>query len=63
MAPSPSKAEIVDPVAAAKIEEDIAYMAKRHRVTPAVVREIVRRLGSSERGAVQREIEKGRARR
>jgi hypothetical protein len=58
-----AKTETIDPVAAAKIEEDIAYLAKRFRVTPAVVREIVRRLGSSERSAVQREIEKGRARR
>lgn len=63
MAPIKSKAESIDPAAAAKLEEDIAYLAKRHRVTPAVVREIVRRLGSSERGAVQREIEKGWARR
>lgn len=63
MAPVQSKAKDLDPAAAAKIEEDIAYLAKRHRVTPAVVREIVRRIGSSERGAVQREIEKGMARR
>ena len=63
VAQSRSKAENADPVAAAKLEEDIAYLAKRHRVTPAIVREIVRRLDSSERGAVEREIKKGRARR
>ncbi len=50
-------------IAAAKIEEEIAYLAKRYRVTPAIVREIIRRAGSSERGAVEREIQKGKARR
>ena len=48
---------------AAKLEDDIAYLAKRHRVTPAIVREIVRRVGSSERSAIEREIQKGKARR
>jgi hypothetical protein len=46
-----------------KVEEEIAYLAKRHRVTPAIVRETMRRAGSSERGAVEREIQKGKARR
>ncbi len=50
-------------IAAAKVEEEIAYLAKRYRVTPAIVREIIRRAGSSERGAVEREIQKGKARR
>ena len=63
MAPSRTKAENADPVAAAKLEEDIAYLAKRHGVTPAIVKEIVRRLGSSERAAVEREIKRGRGKR
>ena len=63
MAQSRPKAENADPVATAKLEEDIAYLAKRHRVTPAIVREIVRHLGSSERGAVEREIKRDKARR
>lgn len=45
------------------IEDEIAYLAKRHRVSPAIVREIVRRSGATERGAIEREIEKGKARR
>jgi hypothetical protein len=44
-------------------ETEITYLAKRHRVSPAVVREIMRRTGSSERAAVEREIAKGKARR
>lgn len=56
-------AEIADAVAAVELEEAITYLAKRHRVTPAIVREIVRRLGSSERAAVEREINKGKRRR
>jgi len=50
-------------LAAAKVEEEVAYLAKRYRVTPAIVREIIRRVGSSERGAVEREIQRGKARR
>jgi hypothetical protein len=61
--PSLSKVESADPISADKHEEEIAYLAKRHRLTPAIVREIVRRLGSSERAAVEREIKKGMARR
>ena len=63
MAPGKPNVNNDDPAALARADEEIAYLAKRHRVTPAVVREIVRRLGSHERAAVQREIEKGRARR
>ena len=48
---------------AARIEEEVAYLAKRHRVSPAVVREIMRRAGTTERAAVEREIRKGLARR
>lgn len=44
-------------------DDDIASLAKRHRVSPGVVREIVRRLGSAERSAVEREIVKGKSRR
>jgi hypothetical protein len=32
-------------------------------VSPAIVREIIRRIGSSERAAVERDIRKGMARR
>ena len=63
MTHSPAKAESVTPTVAAKVEEEVAYLAKRYRVTPAIVREIIRRVGSSERGAVEREIQKGKARR
>jgi hypothetical protein len=49
--------------AADKGEEEVAYLAKRHRVSPAIVREIIRRVGSRERTAVEREIQKGKARR
>ena len=49
--------------AAAKIEDEIAYLSKRHRVSPAIVREIIRRSGASERSAIEREIQKGKARR
>jgi len=44
-------------------EAEIAYLAKRHRVSAAIVREIIRRTGASERGAIEREIKKGKARR
>jgi len=58
------KTKIAEATAAFAIdEEEVAYLAKRHRVSPAIVREIVRRTGSSERGAIERDIEKGKARR
>jgi hypothetical protein len=50
------------PTAAAGVEDEIAYLAKRHGVTPAVVREIIGRSGASERAAIEREIQKGKAR-
>ena len=53
----------IAPGAAADDEEEVAYLAKRHRVSPAVVREIVRRVGSTERAAVERAIASGKARR
>ena len=58
-----AKADSAAASVAAKAEEDVAYLAKRYRVTPAIVREIIRRVGSSERGAVEREIQRGKARR
>jgi hypothetical protein len=60
---SQAKAAPNTPSDAAQQEEEIAYLAKRHRVTPAIVREIIRRIGSSERSAVEREIQRGKARR
>ncbi len=42
---------------------EVAYIAKRHRVSPAIVREIIRQSGASERAAIEREIQKGKARR
>ena len=48
---------------AAHVEDEIAYLAKRHRISPAIVREIIRKIGSIERSAVEREIRKGLARR
>ena len=47
----------------AALEQEIAYIAKRHRVSPAIVREIIRRSGATERVAIEREISKGKARR
>ena len=63
MAQSETKAKTADPAADARVEDEVAYLAKRHRVSPAIVREIMRRIGSSERAAVEREIRKGMARR
>jgi len=57
------KAETAIPSGVDKAEEEVIYLAKRHRVTPAIVREIIRRAGSSERAAIEREIQKGKARR
>ena len=48
---------------AAGSEDEIAYLAKRHRISPAIVREIIRRSGATERAAIEREIQKGKARR
>jgi hypothetical protein len=45
------------------VEQEVAYLAKRHRVSPAIVREILRRIGSVERSAVEREIRNGKMRR
>lgn len=67
MAQTQGKANTLDPEAAAaataKLEEEIAYLSKRHRISPAIVREIIRRSGATERSAIEREIQKGKARR
>ena len=64
MAHSDAKAGNAGQTATVKVdEEEIAYLAKRHRVSPAIVREIMRRSGASERAAIEREIQKGKARR
>jgi Mor family transcriptional regulator len=64
VAQSNAKAEKAGQTAAPEVdEEEIAYLAKRHRVSPAIVREIIRRSGASERSAIEREIQKGKARR
>jgi hypothetical protein len=63
MSQTKASAEAASPEALAAMEDEVAYLAKRHRVSPAIVREIMKRAGSSERGAVEREIKKGKARR
>jgi hypothetical protein len=64
MIQSKTKPEATDPTAEAGVEEEeVAYLSKRHRVSPAIVREVIRRIGSSERSAIEREIRKGMARR
>ncbi|MDB5377936.1 MAG: hypothetical protein JWR00_2382 [Rubritepida sp.] len=44
-------------------EAEVADIAKRHRLSIAIVTEIVRRVGTGERAAIEREIKKGMARR
>jgi hypothetical protein len=63
VAQAPAKADTIAPTDPARVEEEVAYLAKRHRISPAIVREIIRRIGSVERSAVEREIKKGQARR
>jgi len=58
-----TKTDTAPPTGSTDIEEEVAYLAKRHRVSPAIVREIIRRIGSHERSAVEREIRKGMMRR
>ncbi|SDB73813.1 hypothetical protein [Belnapia rosea] len=59
-----TKPEAVNPTSEARVEEEeVAYLSKRHRVSSAIVQEIIRRTGTSERSAVEREIRKGMARR
>lgn len=58
------------PAAAPKAPEPVTLdaaevqdIAKRHRLSVAIVTEIVRRVGTGERAAIEREIKKGMARR
>jgi hypothetical protein len=60
---SKTKPAAAAPLDEAEVEQEVAYLAKRHRVSPAIVREIMRRTGSIERTAIEREISKGKARR
>lgn len=59
------KPAIDSPVSKPAVEsdEDVAVIAKRHKISPAIVREIMRRSGATDRGAIEREIVKGKARR
>ena len=60
----PPKARATGPAAPAAVgEEEIAAIATGPRVSPAIVREVRRRTGASERAAIEREIEKSKARR
>lgn len=52
-----------DPEAEARLDQEIAALAKRHRVSPAIIREIIRRSGSSEKSSIERELQKSKARR
>ena len=45
------------------LEETVAYLAKRHKVSPAIVREIARRADTTERSALSRAIERDKSRR
>jgi len=63
VAQSKTKTERANPTIDAQVDEEVAYLSKRHRVSPAIVREIIRRIGTGERTAVEREIRKGMARR
>ncbi len=51
------------PKSEAEVNEEVALIAKRHRISPAIVREIMRRSGTTERTLIEREILKGKARR
>lgn len=55
--------DIAVPKSEAGIDEDVALIAKRHRISPAIVREIMRRSGTTDRTVIEREIAKGKARR
>lgn len=56
-------ADAAAPKSDAAIEEDVALLAKRHRISAAIVREIMRRAGTTDRALLEREIAKGKARR
>ena len=60
----PPRAGVTGPATPAAVgEEEIAAIAKRHRVSPAIVREVMRRTGATERAVIEREIERSKARR
>ncbi|MFC7557282.1 hypothetical protein ACFQU7_41790 [Pseudoroseomonas wenyumeiae] len=63
MTENKGKTESVSPAETADLEAEVAYLAKRHRVSPAIIREIIRNAGSSERSIVERDLQKGKARR
>ncbi len=63
MAQSRTRSEKPASTATLGVEDEIAYLATRHRVPPAFGREILGRGGASERAAIEREIQKGKARR
>jgi hypothetical protein len=46
-----------------EIDADIVLLAKRHRISAAIVREIMKRSGTTDRAVIEREITKGKARR
>ena len=55
----PPRAGATGPTAPAAVgEEEIAAIVKRHRVSPAIVREVMRRTGATERAVIERGIEK-----
>lgn len=56
-------ADAVAPKSDAEIDEDVALLAKRHRISAAIVREIMKRSGTTDRAMIDREITKGKARR
>lgn len=58
-----SAAGTADPKADLANEDDVAALAKRHPISPAIVREIMRRAGTTDRSVIEREIAKGKARR
>ena len=63
MSTNPVNPDATAQTAATDAEAEVAYLSKRHRVSPAIVREIIRRIGTFERSAIEREIRKGMARR
>lgn len=58
-----SSSDTAVPRTDAAVDEEVALLAKRHRISPAIVREIMRRSGMTERSQIEREIAKGKARR
>ncbi|RKK01834.1 hypothetical protein EBE87_26910 [Pseudoroseomonas wenyumeiae] len=63
MTENKQKAESISPGEMADLEAEVVYLAKRHRVSPAIIREIIRNAGSSERSIVERDLQKGKSRR